>query len=124
MFTLEERTSFKQRIQDELRLADIPLFPLVREDDSKDIAILNEKLRHMQPFAVVGCNCIQMVAANPTRGRMTRFGFVEVENLAHCDFSALRDMLIKTHMQDLQEVSSFTKYEEFRRAKIVRRESN
>ena len=28
-------------------------------------------------------------------GRKTRWGFVEVENKRHCEFSALRDMLIK-----------------------------
>ena len=28
-------------------------------------------------------------------GRQTKWGFVEVENKKHCEFSQLRDMLIK-----------------------------
>ncbi|WP_411027408.1 hypothetical protein, partial [Salmonella sp. s54925] len=48
-------------------------------------------------------------------GRKTRWGIVEVENKNHCEFTLLRDMLIKTHMQDLKEVTDFLHYESYRR---------
>lgn len=37
-----------------------------------------------------------------------------VENAAHCDFVKLRNMLIRTHMQDLKDVTRETHYENYR----------
>lgn len=37
-----------------------------------------------------------------------------VENSAHCDFVKLRNMLIRTHMQDLKDVTRETHYENYR----------
>lgn len=37
-----------------------------------------------------------------------------VENLEHCDFIALRNMLIRTHLQDLKDVTNNVHYENFR----------
>ena len=37
-----------------------------------------------------------------------------VENPAHCDFVKLRTMLIRTHMQDLKDVTRETHYENYR----------
>lgn len=37
-----------------------------------------------------------------------------VENPAHCDFVKLRNMLVRTHMQDLKDVTRETHYENYR----------
>ena len=37
-----------------------------------------------------------------------------VENSAHCDFVKLRNMLVRTHMQDLKDVTRETHYENYR----------
>lgn len=37
-----------------------------------------------------------------------------VENLEHCDFIALRNMVIRTHLQDLKDVTNNVHYENFR----------
>lgn len=37
-----------------------------------------------------------------------------MENSAHCDFVKLRNMLIRTHMQDLKDVTRETHYENYR----------
>lgn len=37
-----------------------------------------------------------------------------VENLSHCDFVKLRTMLVRTHMQDLKDVTRETHYENYR----------
>ena len=37
-----------------------------------------------------------------------------VENQAHCDFVKLRTMLIRTHMNDLKEVTCDVHYENYR----------
>ena len=43
---------------------------------------------------------------------------VTVENLEHNDFIALRNMLIRTHMQDLKDVTNNVHYENFRYNKL------
>lgn len=42
-----------------------------------------------------------------------------MENLEHCDFVALRNMLLRTHLQDLKEVTSNVHYENFRFRKLA-----
>lgn len=37
-----------------------------------------------------------------------------MENSAHCDFVKLRNMLVRTHMQDLKDVTRETHYENYR----------
>ena len=37
-----------------------------------------------------------------------------VENQSHCDFIKLRNMLVRTHMQDLKDVTRETHYENYR----------
>ena len=41
------------------------------------------------------------------RGREYPWGVVEIENEQHCDFVKLREMLIRTNMEDLREVGLF-----------------
>lgn len=45
--------------------------------------------------------------------------FFAVENPKHCEFSHLRNMLIRTHMQDLKEVTDSIHYENFRRERLA-----
>lgn len=47
------------------------------------------------------------------------FCFLLVENMEHCDFIALRNMLIRTHMTDLKEVTNNVHYENFRCRKLA-----
>lgn len=47
------------------------------------------------PFAVVGSNTVMDVNGKRVRGRQYPWGTVEVDNLEHNDFLALRDMLIR-----------------------------
>ena len=48
------------------------------------------------PFAVVGSNTILEVNQKKVRGRMYPWGVAEVENMEHCDFTTLRNMLIRS----------------------------
>lgn len=45
--------------------------------------------------------------------------FVIVENLEHCDFIALRNMIIRTHLQDLKDVTNNVHYENYRCRKLA-----
>uniref|UniRef100_A0A3Q1G9V7 Septin 15 n=1 Tax=Acanthochromis polyacanthus TaxID=80966 RepID=A0A3Q1G9V7_9TELE len=42
-----------------------------------------------------------------------------VENGEHCDFTVLRNMLIRTHMQDLKDVTNNVHYENYRSKKLA-----
>ena len=47
------------------------------------------------------------VGETTVRGREYPWGVVEIENEQHCDFVKLREMLIRTNMEDLREVRGF-----------------
>ncbi|KAF3847772.1 hypothetical protein F7725_020800 [Dissostichus mawsoni] len=66
------------------------------------------------PFAVIGSNTVVEAKGKRVRGRLYPWGIVEVENSAHCDFVKLRNMLVRTHMQDLKDVTRETHYENYR----------
>lgn len=71
------------------------------------------------PLAVVGSNTIIEVNSKRVRGRQYPWGVAEVENSDHCDFTILRDMLIRTHMQDLKDVTNNVHYENYRSRKLA-----
>merc|ERR1712176_1435250 len=79
---------------------------------------LNKKLKDQVPFAVIGSNCVVEIGDKRIRARQYPWGVAEVENKSHCDFRILRDMLIRTHMQDLIDVTSVVHYENFRARKL------
>jgi septin 7 len=79
---------------------------------------LNKKLKNRVPFAVVGSNTVMESGGKKVRGRQYPWGVAEVENIDHCDFTVLRDMLIRTHMQDLKDVTNNVHYENYRSRKL------
>merc|ERR1711931_420958 len=52
------------------------------------------------------------------KARQYPWGTVQVENENHCDFMKLREMLIRTNMEDLRETTHKTHYELYRRCKL------
>ncbi|KAF7635729.1 Septin-type G domain-containing protein [Meloidogyne graminicola] len=78
------------------------------------------------PFAVVGSTHIKEVLvggeqrATKQRVRIREYpwGTVEVDNLAHNDFMALRDMIIKNNLIDLIEVTKCVHYENYRKRNL------
>ena len=59
------------------------------------------------PPPVVGSREDVKVGEITVRGREYPWGVVEIENEQHCDFVKLREMLIRTNMEDLREVGLF-----------------
>ena len=47
------------------------------------------------------------------------FAALQIENLEHCDFLPLRNMLVRTHLQDLKEVTNNVHYENYRCRKLA-----
>jgi septin 7 len=52
------------------------------------------------------------------RGRAYPWGTIEVDNEAHCDFVKLRQMLVRTHMEELREHTNEILYENYRTEKL------
>lgn len=64
-------------------------------DTEKDLYVSCSVFQERVPFAVVGSNTVTEAGGKRVRGRQYPWGIVEVENLEHNDFLALRNMLIR-----------------------------
>jgi septin 7 len=72
------------------------------------------------PFAVVGANYeVTTADGRKVRGRRYPWGVIEVDNEEHCDFVKLRQMLIRTHMEELKEHTNNVLYENYRSDKLT-----
>ncbi|KOX70406.1 Protein peanut [Melipona quadrifasciata] len=111
--TPDECAHFKKQILNEIAQHKIKIyeFPEVEEEEESK---LHKVLRERVPFAVVGANTVVEHDGRKVRGRKYPWGIAEVENLEHCDFIALRNMVIRTHLQDLKDVTNNVHYENFR----------
>ncbi|KAK2595970.1 Cell division control protein 3 [Conoideocrella luteorostrata] len=119
--TDEEITSFKARILADIKHHGIQIFegPRYELDDEETIAENNEIMSKV-PFAVVGAtNEIKTADNRAVRGRQYPWGIIEVDNEEHCDFVKLRQMLIRTHMEELKENTNNTLYENYRTDKLI-----
>ncbi|XP_061534969.1 septin 9b isoform X3 [Phycodurus eques] len=112
--TLEERDNFKQTIREELRAHDIDVYPQKEFDEDAEDRTINDKIREMIPFAVVGSDQEYQENGKRILGRRTKWGTIEVENIAHCEFAYLRDLLIRTHMQNIKDITGSIHYEMYR----------
>ncbi|XP_061412312.1 neuronal-specific septin-3-like isoform X3 [Lethenteron reissneri] len=112
--TLEERHLFRQRIQADLVAHGIDVYPQCEFDEDEQGRLENAEVREKIPFAVVGSDREYQENGRRVLGRKTRWGLVEVENINHCEFALLRDLLIRSHMEDLKDVTHSILYETYR----------
>ncbi|KAK6362351.1 Cell division control protein 3 [Orbilia blumenaviensis] len=118
--TDEEIALFKKRILADIQHHSIRIFegPRYELDDDETIAENNEIMSKV-PFAVVGANTeVTDNNGRMVRGRRYPWGVIEVDNEEHCDFVKLRQMLIRTHMEELKEHTANTLYENYRSEKL------
>ncbi|CAG0879233.1 unnamed protein product [Cyprideis torosa] len=109
--TPEEVADFKKEIMREIqahkiRIYDFPPTTLAASGE--------QPIKDRVPFAIVGANTYHEVDGKRVLGRRYPWGVVDVQNMEHCDFLALRDVLIRTHLIDLKEVTDELHYENFR----------
>ncbi|XP_054997416.1 neuronal-specific septin-3 isoform X2 [Sorex araneus] len=116
--TLEEKSEFKQRVRKELEVNGIEFYPQKEFDEDLEDKTENDKIRESMPFAVVGSDKEYQVNGKRVLGRKTPWGIIEVENLSHCEFALLRDFVIRTHLQDLKEVTHNIHYETYRAKRL------
>ncbi|KAL6703374.1 Cell division control protein 3 [Coniothyrium glycines] len=119
--TDDEIDNYKKRILADINYHNIQIFegPRYELDDEETIAE-NQEIMAKVPFAVVGSNTeITTLDGRKVRGRQLPWGIVEVDNEEHCDFVKLRQMLIRTHMEELKENTNNTLYENYRSEKLA-----
>ncbi|KAL2280457.1 hypothetical protein FJTKL_12450 [Diaporthe vaccinii] len=119
--TDEEITAFKARVLADIKHHNVQIFegPRYELDDEETIAENNEIMSKV-PFAVVGATGeITNADGRKVRGREYPWGAIEVDNEEHCDFVKLRQMLIRTHMEELKEHTNNLLYENYRTDKLI-----
>uniref|UniRef100_UPI00398EB2B5 septin-5-like isoform X2 n=1 Tax=Pristiophorus japonicus TaxID=55135 RepID=UPI00398EB2B5 len=114
--TPPEVTKMKTKIREEIKSYGIKIyqFPDCDSDEDEEFKRQDQELKDSIPFTVIGSNTVVEAKGRRVRGRLYPWGIVEVENPAHCDFVRLRNMLIRTHMQDLKDVTRDIHYENYR----------
>uniref|UniRef100_A0A096MAD1 Septin n=2 Tax=Poecilia TaxID=8080 RepID=A0A096MAD1_POEFO len=116
--TPEECQQFKKQIMKEIHEHKIKIYDFPETDNEEEMKMIR-KIKDRLPLAVVGSNTIIEVNGKRVRGRQYPWGVAEVENGDHCDFTILRNMLIRTHMQDLKDVTNNVHYENYRSRKLA-----
>uniref|UniRef100_A0A672G2R5 Septin n=1 Tax=Salarias fasciatus TaxID=181472 RepID=A0A672G2R5_SALFA len=114
--TPEECLRFKRQIMQEIQEHKIKIYDFPETEDEEEMKMIR---KDRLPLAVVGSNTIMEVNGKRVRGRQYPWGVAEVENSEHCDFMILRNMLIRTHMQDLKDVTNNVHYENYRSRKLA-----
>ncbi|XP_012411988.1 neuronal-specific septin-3 [Trichechus manatus latirostris] len=107
------------QVRKELEVNGIEFYPQKEFDEDLEDKTENDKIRQeSMPFAVVGSDKEYQVNGKRVLGRKTPWGIIEVENLNHCEFALLRDFVIRTHLQDLKEVTHNIHYETYRAKRL------
>ncbi|KAI0734621.1 cell division control/GTP binding protein [Fomitopsis betulina] len=119
--TDEEVAEFKARILADIAYHNIHIFQAPTYENEDDEAIAEaEEIASKIPFAVVGSDKeVTTPDGRKVRGRAYPWGVVEVDNEDHCDFVKLRQMLVRTYMEELREYTNDVLYENWRTEKLL-----
>ncbi|KAI9148502.1 Cell division control protein 3 [Blastocladiella emersonii ATCC 22665] len=118
--TEDEIRVFKDRILDDINFHKIDIYrPPTYEDDDQETIAETSEIATKIPFAVVGSNKeVATAGGRKVRGRAYPWGIIEVDNEDHNDFVKLRQMLIRTHMEELKRTTDLALYESYRTQKL------
>jgi len=111
-----ELAKFKSKIMNELKSNGVSIYQFPLDDET--VAEANKENNQHLPFAVVGSNEFVKVGSKEVRARQYPWGVVQVENENHCDFTKLREMLIRTNMEDLCDSTHSRHYELYRKERL------
>ncbi|KAA1109776.1 hypothetical protein PGTUg99_034717 [Puccinia graminis f. sp. tritici] len=119
--TDDEIAAFKQRILADIAFHNIRIYEARRyEKEDEETIAENEEIMRKIPFAIVGSDSeVQTADGRQCRGRQYPWGIIEVDNEEHCDFVKLRQMLIRTHMEELKDHTANVLYENYRTEKLL-----
>lgn len=111
-----ELDKFKAKINQELAANGVHVYQFPTDDES--VSDVNATMNAHVPFAVVGSTDMVRIGNKTVRARQYPWGTVQVENEAHCDFVKLREMLIRTNMEDMREKTHSRHYELYRQKRL------
>ncbi|XP_023029913.1 septin-2 isoform X2 [Leptinotarsa decemlineata] len=111
-----ELQKFKSRIIAELQNNGVSIYEFPVDDES--VSDANSTMNSHIPFAVIGSTDFIKVGNKMVRARQYPWGTVQVENESHCDFVKLREMLIRTNMEDMREKTHCKHYELYRKRRL------
>ncbi|KAJ3296400.1 hypothetical protein HK104_001628 [Borealophlyctis nickersoniae] len=118
--TEDEIKAFKMRILDDINSHKIHIYqPPMYDNDDPETVQENKEIISRIPFAIVGSDKEVEVNGKKVRGRKYPWGVIEVDNEEHCDFVKLRQMLVRTHMEELKEYTNEVLYESYRMQKLA-----
>ncbi|CAG02754.1 unnamed protein product [Tetraodon nigroviridis] len=113
--TPEECQRFKKQIMREIQEHKIKIYEFPETGDEEENRLVR-KIKDKLPLAVVGSNTIMEMNSKKVRVRQYPWGVAEVENSDHCDFTILRDMLIR--LDTVEGISPLAQMEEERREHV------
>ncbi|CAB3374576.1 Hypothetical predicted protein [Cloeon dipterum] len=111
-----ELQKFKSKIMAELQNNGVSIYEFPTDDET--VTEVNTSMNSHTPFAVVGSTEFVRVGNKMMRSRQYPWGTVQVENENHCDFVKLREMLIRTNMEDMREKTHARHYELYRKRRL------
>ncbi|XP_077299415.1 septin 2 [Arctopsyche grandis] len=111
-----ELQKFKSKIISELQSNGVEIYQFPVDDET--VAENNTSMNSHIPFAVVGSTDFVRIGNKMVRSRQYPWGTVQVENESHCDFVKLREMLIRTNMEDMREKTHAKHYELYRKKRL------
>lgn len=121
--TVEELELNKKLIMQDIEHYNIPIynFPIesdVEDDMDDEFVELNTYLRKTLPFAVIGASEIISIGGKKMQARRFPWGIVDVNDSKYSDVAALREVLTRTHLNDLKDNTHFVLYENYRTEKL------
>ncbi|CEP24909.1 unnamed protein product [Cyberlindnera jadinii] len=122
--TLEEREAFRKILQREFEFHEFNLFPFDSDDLTEEERDLNNSIRAIIPFAVIGSELEITIDGQAFKGRRTKWGTINIEDINQSEFVYLRDFLTRTHLHDLIETTAFLHYENFRSKQLTTLKEN
>ncbi|XP_023029916.1 septin-2 [Leptinotarsa decemlineata] len=111
-----ELQKFKSKIITELKNNGVSIYQFPVDDES--VSEINATMNSHIPFAVIGSTDFIKVGNKMVRARQYPWGTVQVENESHCEFGQLREMLIRTNMEDMREKTHCNLYELYRKRRL------
>ncbi|KAJ1897551.1 Cell division control protein 3 [Kickxella alabastrina] len=119
--TPQEVEQFKARVLADINFHGIQIFrPVSDQFDDPDTIADNKAIASKIPFAVIGSEkFVERADGTRVRGRQYPWGIIEVENEQHNDFVSLRQMLLRTHMEELRDATDVALYETYRTQKLL-----
>ncbi|XP_055372488.1 septin-2 isoform X1 [Condylostylus longicornis] len=111
-----ELQRFKAKINQELQSNGVHIYQFPTDDET--VSETNSIMNGHVPFAVVGSTDFVRLGNKMVRARQYPWGTVQVENEGHCDFVKLREMLIRTNMEDMREKTHTKHYELYRQKRL------